>query len=374
MDDIESFIVKSQSKPEDALVAFRYYFATIIYEVLPIFPLVAQEDLLELISRRVNDAQGFDIRFAAAVYRLGHRLFENTQRARQLRLSGNSNMDHFQVYYSRNVSLFDPAITRVMRLEELSFWFLWSVCSGIHTLQARVTLYRACKDVARSRQFEEWAEPGSFKELVTLTAALLLLHETSSPDITASLSNFPSFPIPDFDQLAHRMASTDQALSYVGRLRSYQAQHNIWQCNPLERQVPNGGTGHITYVMACLPWYMAYLELVREGKPEDYLVKHNAEMFVLTLIENVYDIQKRQDPFYRMLTMERETNLLRIIAHGARLQLCPLMRIITAYEETLMFIELYMKDYLGKGRMIGYLAELADLRISLGLRAPDTTL
>ncbi|TQW01664.1 hypothetical protein IF2G_10805 [Cordyceps javanica] len=286
-------------------------------------------DTLELVRRRANaplegcltnEAQTFDIQLAAEVFSLGHRIFENTSRACELRSAGNSNVEHFQLCHRWSSLPYNSSITPIMRLEQVSLWFMWSVCCGLHTSQKRVALYNACVKVHRSRGFEEWSEPRSFKELVTLTAALLLLQyaactqttmtkltlysETSSPSLSPSLFGFPVLPLPEQEPLTQQMGGTQQAHDYLWRWKSYQIQHGLWQWNPLPRLEPNGEPGHITYIMACFAWYVEYYESVREGRAENHRSRNRAELFLSTLIKEVCNM-RRPDVFCRMLSMER---------------------------------------------------------------------
>ncbi len=142
-----------------ALQAFPCYISSVYQNVLPVYPLIAADDLNDLICRPVDEAseqastaigQDFDIGFAAAVLRLGHRLLEQSPDATQLREEGNSNIDQSEQCNWKQFVNPTQAPTEVAWLVEgMSFTFLYHFCSGLPTMRARMALITACERLAR---------------------------------------------------------------------------------------------------------------------------------------------------------------------------------------------------------------------------------
>lgn len=178
-----------------ALEAFPCYLSTIYEGILPVYPIIAPDDLNNLFCSLVHEpteesftvvSQDFDIGFAATVLRLGHRLFEQTPAAAQLRYGGNTNIDQFeQCKWQRFAESTQTSTKLPWMIEGLSFTFLYHLCSGIPTGRLQTVLLSACEKQAR---YTLWSfhlfpvdkniriqEPITWNELAKLTGSWLML-------------------------------------------------------------------------------------------------------------------------------------------------------------------------------------------------------
>lgn len=184
-----------------ALQTFPHYISAVCQNVLPLYPLIAADDLNDIMYRRVDEAseqspiatsQDFDIVFAGAVLRLGHRLFEQSPDATQLRKEGDSNIDQFEHCNWRQFAHSTQPPTKVLWLVEgMSFTFIYHLCGGLPTMQARMNLITTCERLTRcillpfhlflagkkirNREAQEWNQPETFGELVKLIVIWLML-------------------------------------------------------------------------------------------------------------------------------------------------------------------------------------------------------
>ena len=103
----------------------------------------------------------------------------------------------------------------------------------------------------------------------------------------------------------------DLASNYVRRLQSCLVQHAIRQSQKSQQilEVPprfaTEGSGSILDIVACYPWYSAYVELARKQLLGDAQTKHYAQAFLHEVINHLNHLQKDKNIFRRTLSLQR---------------------------------------------------------------------